>query len=107
MSPADRPPDLPPGPPLPHMLAAELARVRVAVARAKDDLAHGRMPNLQDLQSLVAGVCGSAVQAIRSDAAASAGPDAGLAATLETLLVELNALEDEVQKYRARTGGDE
>ena len=105
MSPADQPPS---GPPAPHMLASEMARVRVAVARAKDDLAQGRMPNLKDLQSLVAGVCGSAVQAIRSDAAAGgAGPDAGLAATLEALLVELNTLEDEVQKYRARTGGDE
>ena len=100
MSPADQPP----GPPAPHMLASEMARVRVAVARAKDDLAEGRMPNLQDLQSLVAGVCGSAVQAIRADAAVGAGPDSSLAATLETLLGELNALEGEVQKYRDRAG---
>lgn len=102
MSPADRPA----GPPAPHLLASEMARVRVAVARAKDDLAEGRMPNLQDLQSMVAGVCGSAVQAIRSDAAVGAGPDTSLAATLEGLLVELNALEDEVRKYRDRIDGN-
>ena len=52
-------------PPLPHKLAAELARVRVAVARARDDLAEGRIPNLADLQSLVAGVCAATVEAAR------------------------------------------
>lgn len=94
-------------PPLPHKLAAELARVRVAVARARDDLAEGRIPNLADLQSLVAGVCAATVEAARPAAPIpgiipGAVPDASLAATLETLLAELNALEDEVQKFRDR-----
>lgn len=93
-------------PPLPHKLAAELARVRVAVARAQDDLAEGRIPNLADLQSLVAGVCAATVEAARSapvpGGVPSLIPDASLAATLETLLAELNALEDEVQKFRDR-----
>lgn len=98
------------GPPLPHKLAAELARVRVAVARARDDLAEGRIPNLADLQSLVAGVCAATVEAARPAAIPGVAPDiipdiipgASLAATLETLLAELNALEDEVQKFRDR-----
>lgn len=98
-------------PPLPHKLAAELARVRVAVARARDDLAEGRIPNLADLQSLVAGVCAATVEAARPAAPIpgvapgiipGAVPDASLAAVLETLLAELNALEDEVQKFRDR-----
>lgn len=88
----------PSGPPAPHVLAGELARVRVAVARAKDDLAQGRMPDLADLQSLVAGVCASVERAARPEA----GADAGAAQALEGLLAELNALEDEVRKYRAR-----
>ena len=92
---------LPPGPPLPHKLAAELARVRVAVARAKDDLAEGRIPNLADLQSLAAGVCAAAEGAAGPGVAANAAA----AATLENLLTELNALEDEIRKFRARTGG--
>ena len=86
------------GPPLPHVLAGELARVRVAVARAKDDLAQGRMPDLADLQSLVAGVCAAVERTARPEA----GTDAGAAQALEGLLAELNALEDEVRKYRER-----
>ena len=88
----------PSGPPLPHVLAGEMARVRVAVARAKDDLAQGRMPDLADLQSLVAGVCA----AVERAAGPAAGTDAGAAQALEGLLAELNALEDEVRKYRER-----
>lgn len=90
----------PSGPPLPHVLAGELARVRVAVARAKDDLAQGRMPDLADLQSLVAGVCAAVERAARP----AAGTDAGAAQALESLLAELNALEDEVRMFRDRMG---
>jgi len=92
----------PGGPPVPHVLAGELARVRVAVARAKDDLAQGEMPNLADLQSLVAGVCAAAERAVVSRA--GGGADVGAAQALESLLAELNSLEDEVQKFRERMG---
>ena len=93
-------PGPPPGPPLPSVLAAELARVRVAVARAKDDLAQGQMPNLADLQSLVGGVCA----AVERTARPAAGTNADAAQALESLLAELNALEDEVRKFRDRMG---
>ncbi|MBM3565760.1 MAG: hypothetical protein FJX42_06590 [Alphaproteobacteria bacterium] len=81
--------------PVPHVLNAELARVRVAVARARDDIAEGRMPVMSDVQSLVAGVCAVAEQAARAGAA-----DAGTAAALEGLMAELNALEQDVRANR-------
>lgn len=87
----------PSGPPIPHVLAGELARVRVAVARAKDDLAQGRMPDLADLQSLVAGVCAAVGRS-----AEPAATDPAQASALEGLLAELNSLEDEVRKFRDR-----
>lgn len=93
-------PKPPSGPPAPHVLAGELARVRVAVARAKDDLAQGQMPDLADLQSLVAGVCAAIV---RPDGSAVT-QDAAQASALEGLLVELDTLENEVRKYRDRVG---
>ena len=71
----------------------QLARVRVAVARAKDDLAEGRMPVLADLETLVAGVCASVEGAATNTAQAEA---------LEAVLGELNALEDEVRRFRDR-----
>jgi hypothetical protein len=80
------------------VLAGELARVRVAVARAKDDLAQGRMPDLADLQSLVAGVCAAVERGVQPAAAG----DPAQAQALESLLAELNALEDEVRKFRDR-----
>ena len=77
----------------PQALAGQLARVRVAVARAKDDLAEGRMPVLSDLETLVAGVCASV---------AGAGTGIAEAQALEALLAELNSLEDEVRLFRSR-----
>jgi hypothetical protein len=75
----------------------QLARVRVAVARAKDDLAEGRMPVLSDLQSLVAGVCASV-----EGAANPGGGNIAQAEALEAVLAELNALENEVRLFRNR-----
>ena len=113
----------PSGPPVPHVLAGELARVRVAVARAKDDLAQGRMPVLSDLESMVAGVCATVERVVRPDRGASfdgrvtpvgvhshddsparlgAGMNTAEAQALEVLLAELNSLEDEVRLFRAR-----
>lgn len=92
------PPKPPLGPPAPHVLAGELARVRVAVARAKDDLAQDRMPDLADLRSLVAGVCATALRGTEP----GAGADPAQASALEALLAELDMLEDEVRKFRDR-----
>lgn len=88
----------PSGPPAPHVLAGELARVRVAVARAKDDLAQDRMPDLGDLRSMVAGVCATALHG----AGSGGGADPAQASALEALLAELDILEDEVRKFRDR-----
>jgi hypothetical protein len=89
---------VPPGPPAPHVLAGELARVRVAGARAKDDLAEDRMPDLADLRSLVAGVCATALRSAEPGAA----QDPAQASALEALLAELELLEDEVRRFRDR-----
>ena len=88
----------PPGPPAPRALAGELARVRVAVARAKDDLAQGRMPVLADLESMVAGVCAT----VEGSARSGTGTNTAEAEALEALLAELNALEDEIRLFRDR-----
>jgi len=93
------PPSGPPAhPPAPHVLTGELARVRVAIARAKDDLAQDRMPDLADLRSMVAGVCATALHGAESGGA----PDPAKASALEALLAELEVLEDEVRKFRDR-----
>jgi len=89
----------PSGPPAPHVLAGELGRVRVAIARAKDDLAQDRMPDLADLRSMVAGVCATALHGAESG---GAGVDPAQASALEALLAELEVLEDEVRKFRDR-----
>ena len=88
------------GPPAPHVLAGELARVRVAVARARDDLAHDRLPELGDLQSLVAGVCATVERAVPTMGKAGVAE----VQALEGLLAEITALEDEVRKFRDRMG---